>query len=59
MLRKRGGWLAALFLGETLTATAMGHFEHEIAKAAVVALFVRTLLKVDGQTNVFKFKIYG
>jgi magnesium transporter len=27
MMRKRGGWLAALFLGEMLTATAMGFFE--------------------------------
>jgi hypothetical protein len=31
MMKKRGGWLAALFIGETLTATAMGHYEHEIA----------------------------
>src|SRR5262249_13256654 len=30
MIRKRAGWLSALFLGEMLTATAMGHFEHEI-----------------------------
>ena len=30
MIRKRAGWLAALFLGEMLTATAMGHFEGEI-----------------------------
>ena len=27
MVRKRGGWLAILFLGEMLTATAMGYFE--------------------------------
>ena len=33
MLKKRAGWLCALFLGEMLTATAMGHFEGEIAKA--------------------------
>ena len=26
MVKKRGGWLAALFLGEMLTATAMGFF---------------------------------
>jgi len=40
LLRKRGGWLAALFLGEMLTATAMGYFEAEIARAVVLALFV-------------------
>jgi CBS domain-containing protein len=33
MLRKRGGWLAALFLGEMLTATAMSYFQAEIARA--------------------------
>src|SRR5207249_5626526 len=33
LLRKRGGWLAALFLGEMLTATAMGYFE-EIGRAS-------------------------
>ena len=27
MIRKRGGWLCALFLSEMLTATAMQHFE--------------------------------
>ncbi len=32
MIKKRGGWLAALFIGEMLTATAMGHFEDEIAQ---------------------------
>ena len=38
MVRKRAGWLTALFLGEMLTATAMGFFEKEIAKAVVLAL---------------------
>ena len=51
MARKRGGWLAALFLGETLTATAMGHFEDEIAKAAVVALFVPLIISSGGNSG--------
>ncbi len=51
MLRKRGGWLAALFLGETLTATAMGHFEYEIEKAAVVALFVPLIISSGGNSG--------
>jgi magnesium transporter len=51
MVRKRGGWLAALFLGETLTATAMGHFEHEIEKAAVVALFVPLIISSGGNSG--------
>ena len=37
MLSKRVVWLAVLFVGEMLTATAMGRFEHEIARAVVLA----------------------
>jgi magnesium transporter len=51
MVRKRGGWLAALFLGEMLTATAMGRFEDEIAKAAVVALFVPLIISSGGNSG--------
>lgn len=51
MLKKRGGWLAVLFLGETLTATAMGHFEEEIKKAAVVALFVPLIISSGGNSG--------
>lgn len=32
MIRKRAGWLAALFLGEMLTASAMQHFEGELER---------------------------
>jgi len=41
LLRKRGGWLAALFLGEMLTANRDGYFEAEIARAVVLALSCR------------------
>jgi magnesium transporter len=51
MVRKRGGWLAALFLGETLTATAMGHYEAEIERAAVVALFVPLIISSGGNSG--------
>ena len=51
MVRKRGGWLAVLFLGETLTATAMGRFEHEIEQAAVVALFVPLIISSGGNSG--------
>src|SRR6185369_7128834 len=44
MVRKRGGWLAALFLGETLTATAMGHYETELSRAVVVGLFIPLII---------------
>ncbi len=51
MLRKRGGWLAALFLGETLTATAMSHFEGEIERAVVLALFVPLIISSGGNSG--------
>jgi magnesium transporter len=51
MLRKRGGWLAILFLGEMLTATAMSHFEGEIAKAVVLALFVPLIISSGGNSG--------
>src|SRR5262245_1821506 len=39
MVRRRASWLVVLFLGEMLTATAMGFFEKEIERAVVLALF--------------------
>jgi magnesium transporter len=51
MIRKRAGWLTALFLGEMLTATAMGHFEAEIARAVVLALFVPLIISSGGNSG--------
>ena len=51
MVKKRAGWLSALFLGEMLTATAMGHFEDEIAKAVVLALFVPLIISSGGNSG--------
>jgi magnesium transporter len=51
MIRKRAGWLAALFLGETLTATAMGSFEHEIQKAVILAVFVPLIISSGGNSG--------
>jgi magnesium transporter len=51
MLWKRGGWLSILFLGEMLTATAMGFFEDEIAKAVVLALFVPLIISSGGNSG--------
>jgi magnesium transporter len=51
MIRKRGGWLSVLFVGEMLTATAMGYFEAEIAKAVVLALFVPLIISSGGNTG--------
>jgi magnesium transporter len=51
MIRKRGGWLTALFLGEMLTATAMGYYEAEIARAVVLALFVPLIISSGGNSG--------
>ncbi len=51
MVRKRGGWLSALFLGEMLTATAMSYFEAEIARAVVLALFVPLIISSGGNSG--------
>jgi len=51
MVKKRAGWLAILFVGEMLTATAMGYFEKEIAKAVVLALFVPLIISSGGNSG--------
>jgi magnesium transporter len=51
MIRKRAGWLTALFLGEMLTATAMGHFAVEIERAVVLALFVPLIISSGGNSG--------
>jgi magnesium transporter len=51
MIQKRAGWLTALFLGEMLTATAMGVFEAEIARAVVLALFVPLIISSGGNSG--------
>jgi len=51
LIRKRAGWLVILFVGEMFTATAMGFFEDEIAKAVVLALFVPLIISSGGNTG--------
>jgi magnesium transporter len=51
MVRKRAGWLSALFLGEMLTATAMSYFQGEIARAVVLALFVPLIISSGGNSG--------
>jgi len=51
MIKKRGVWLSVLFLGEMLTASAMAYFEHEIAKAVVLAMFVPLIISSGGNSG--------
>jgi magnesium transporter len=51
MVRKRATWLIILFLSEMLTATAMGKFENEIAKAVVLSIFVPLVISSGGNSG--------
>ncbi|MBK7861476.1 MAG: magnesium transporter [Archangiaceae bacterium] len=51
MLKKRGGWLAVLMVGEMLTTTAMSYFEAEIARAVVLALFIPLIISSGGNSG--------
>ena len=51
MLKKRAGWLAVLFLGEMLTASAMAYYQAEIARAVVLALFVPLIISSGGNSG--------
>lgn len=51
LVRKRGGWLAVLFIGEMLTASAMGYFEDEIRRAVVLSLFIPLIVSAGGNSG--------
>ena len=51
MVKKRAGWLAVLFMGELLTATAMGHFEGELEKAIVLSSFLPLIISSGGNSG--------
>ena len=51
MVKRRATWLVVLFLSEMLTATAMGKFEDEIAKAVVLSIFVPLVISSGGNSG--------
>ncbi|MBN9377162.1 MAG: magnesium transporter [Chlamydiales bacterium 38-26] len=51
LIKKRARWLVILFVGEMFTATAMGFFEHEIAQAVVLALFLPLIISSGGNAG--------
>ncbi|WP_420604686.1 magnesium transporter [Methylobacterium sp.] len=51
MIRKRAGWLCALFLGEMMTATAMQGFEGQLEKAIVLTLFIPLIMSSGGNSG--------
>lgn len=50
-VRKRVGWLIILFVGEMLTASAMGLYEAEISKAVILALFIPLIISSGGNSG--------
>ncbi len=51
LFRKRVVWLFVLFIGEMLTASVMEHFEDELAKAVVLALFIPLIISSGGNSG--------
>ena len=51
MLKKRAPWLSILFVSEMFTSTAMGYFETEIEKAAILAIFLPLILSSGGNSG--------
>lgn len=51
MVRKRGGWLLILFIGEMFTASAMGYFEDEITRAVILSMFLPLIISSGGNSG--------
>jgi magnesium transporter len=51
LIKKRAGWLSVLFVGELLTASAMGRYQDEIARAVILALFVPLIISSGGNSG--------
>ena len=51
MVRKRLPWLSVLFVGQFLTTAAMSHFEGEMARALVLALFIPLIISSGGNSG--------
>lgn len=51
LVRSRASWLIVLFIGEMLTASAMGFFSDEISKAVVLALFIPLIISSGGNSG--------
>lgn len=51
LVRKRVVWLMVLFVGGLLTVTAMGAFEAQIEKLAILALFIPLVIATGGNSG--------
>lgn len=51
MIKKRIGWLMVLFIGQMFTASAMGYYEDELHRAAVLTLFLPLIISSGGNSG--------
>src|SRR5262249_24647484 len=51
MIRKRAGWLCALFISEMLTTSAMQGFQGELERAIVLTLFIPLIMSSGGNSG--------
>lgn len=51
LVQKRTRWLVVLFVGEMLTASAMGYFEDEIARALILTIFLPLIISSGGNSG--------
>lgn len=51
MVKKRATWLVILFVGEMLTASAMGAFEDEMKAAIVLTFFIPLIISSGGNSG--------
>src|SRR5205085_721067 len=51
LVRKRGAWLSALFIGEMFTASAMTHYQHVLEAASVLPLFIPLIISSGGNSG--------
>lgn len=51
MFRKRGVWLSALFIGQTITILVLGGFQDQLDKAVVLSLFMPLVMSCGGNSG--------
>lgn len=51
MVRKRGGWLAVLFVGQTVTVAVLSIFEGQIHAITALALFIPLVISCGGNSG--------
>jgi magnesium transporter len=51
MVKKRGGWLAILFVSEMLTTSAMVGYQDEIQRAVMLSTFVPLIISAGGNSG--------